>query len=172
MGLAFVRKKKGPIHCCIDFCNFEKAYPKDELPLLNKGILVDTIIGHSIFYFMDGFSSYNQIRMDPSDAEKTAFWTLMAIFFKHACCSNAGATNRPSWLSSSMICFMIASNIMLMTLLWSPDKVVTTLMTWGKSSWVAGCIIYGWIPWNVPLVFCLENSCGSLYIEKEWALTL
>lgn len=94
MGLAFVRKKKGPIHCCIDFCNFEKAYPKDEFPLLNKGILVDTTIGHSIFNFMDGFSSYNQIRMDPSDAEKTAFWTLMAIFFKHACCSNAGATNR------------------------------------------------------------------------------
>ena len=35
-------------------------------------MLIDSAAGPSIFSFMDGFSSYNQIRMSPKDATKTA----------------------------------------------------------------------------------------------------
>ena len=34
---------------------------------------MDVIAGHELLSFMDAFSGYNQIRMDPSDQEKTSF---------------------------------------------------------------------------------------------------
>lgn len=43
-------------------------------------MLVGTIVNHSMFYFVDGFDSYNQIKMDLLDAEKNAFPTPMGNF--------------------------------------------------------------------------------------------
>lgn len=42
--------------------------------------MVDAAVGHSMFFFTDGFSGYNQIKIDPLDAGKTAFATLMGDF--------------------------------------------------------------------------------------------
>ena len=36
-------------------------------------MLVDSIVGHLILFFTDGFSGYNQILMDLEDMEKTSF---------------------------------------------------------------------------------------------------
>ena len=66
---------------------------KDEFPLLNMGLLIDSVIGHAMFSFMDGFSGYNQIRMSTKDAEKTVFrtpisnfyYTVMPFGLKNAC---------------------------------------------------------------------------------------
>ena len=44
-------------------------------------MLIDLAAGHAIFSFMDGFSSYNQIRMSPKDAAKTAFRTPIGNFY-------------------------------------------------------------------------------------------
>ena len=79
----------------MDFRNLNKACPKDEFPLPNMDLLIDSAAGHTMFSFMDGFSGYNQIRMSPKDAMKTAFrtpignfyYTLMPFWLK-----NAGAT--------------------------------------------------------------------------------
>ena len=38
-------------------------------------IKMDAIAGHKLLSFMDAFSGYNQIKMDPSDQEKTSFMT-------------------------------------------------------------------------------------------------
>ena len=65
----------------MDFCNLNKACPKDEFPLSNIDLLVNSAIGNSMFSFMDGYSGYNQIRMTARDAEKTAFRTLIGIFY-------------------------------------------------------------------------------------------
>ena len=65
----------------MDFCNLNKACPKDEFPLSNIDLLVNSAIGNSMFSFMDGYSGYNQIRMAARDAEKTAFRTLIGIFY-------------------------------------------------------------------------------------------
>ena len=65
----------------MDFCNLTKACPKDEFPLSNIDLLVNSAIGNSMFSFMDGYSGYNQIRMTARDAEKTAFRTLIGIFY-------------------------------------------------------------------------------------------
>jgi ribonuclease HI len=76
-----VKKKNGQIRCCVDFCNLNKTCPKDEFPLPNMDLLIDSAAGHAMFSFMDGFSSYNQIFMSPRDAEKTAFCTPIGNFY-------------------------------------------------------------------------------------------
>ena len=54
-----VKKKYGQIRCCADFRNLNKACPKDEFPLPNMDLLIDSAVGSAIFLFMDGFSRYN-----------------------------------------------------------------------------------------------------------------
>ena len=75
-----VKKKNGQIRCCVDFRNLNKACPKDEFPLPNIDLLVDSTAGSSMFSFMDRYSGYNQIRMATKDVEKTTFKTLMGNF--------------------------------------------------------------------------------------------
>ena len=76
-----IKKKNGQIRCCIDFQNLNKACPKDEFPLPNMDMLIDSTTGHAMFSFMDGFSGYNQIRMSPKDAAKTAFRSPIGNFY-------------------------------------------------------------------------------------------
>ena len=47
----------------------------------NMHLLIDFAAGSAMFSFMDGFSGYNQIKMAPKDAEKTAFRTPMGNFY-------------------------------------------------------------------------------------------
>ena len=47
----------------------------------NMDLLIDSATGSTMFSFMDGFSGYNQIRMAPKDAEKTAFRTPTGNFY-------------------------------------------------------------------------------------------
>ena len=54
-----VKKKNGQIRCCVDFRNLNKACPKDEFPLLNMDLLIDSVAGSTLFSFMDGFNRYN-----------------------------------------------------------------------------------------------------------------
>ena len=76
-----IKKKNGQIRCCVDFRNLNKACPKDEFPLPYMDLLIDSAAGSAMFSFMDGFSGYNQIRMSPRDAEKTAFRTPIGNFY-------------------------------------------------------------------------------------------
>jgi ribonuclease HI len=90
-----VKKKNGQIRCCVDFRDLNKACPKDEFPLPNMDLLIDSTAGHAMFSFMDGFSGYNQILMSPKDAEKTAFRTPIGNFYYTVMpfgLKNAGAT--------------------------------------------------------------------------------
>ena len=76
-----IKKKNSQIRCCVNFRNLNKACPKDEFPLPNMDLLIDSVAGSAMFSFMDGFSRYNQIRMAPKDVEKTAFRTPMGNFY-------------------------------------------------------------------------------------------
>ena len=42
--------------------------------------VLDTVVGHECYSFLDGFSCYNQIRMHPDDQEKTTFVTEWGVF--------------------------------------------------------------------------------------------
>ena len=90
-----VKKKNGQIRYCVDFRNLNKACPKDEFPLPNIDLLIDSAAGSSMFLFMDGYSGYNQIRMAAKDAEKTTFRTPIRNFYYTVMpfgLKNAGAT--------------------------------------------------------------------------------
>ncbi|KAI0503531.1 hypothetical protein KFK09_014465 [Dendrobium nobile] len=60
---------------CVDYTDLNKACPKDSFPLPRIDQLVDATLGHQMLSFMDAYSGYNQIRMDPVDEEATAFQT-------------------------------------------------------------------------------------------------
>ena len=66
---------------CMDFTNLNKACPKDSYPLPRVDILVDSMAQHQLLSFMDTFSSYNQIKMDEADQEKTSFVTNQGLFY-------------------------------------------------------------------------------------------
>ena len=42
--------------------------------------IIDYFVGHEALYFMDSFSSYNQIQIHPTDQYKTAFTTPWGTF--------------------------------------------------------------------------------------------
>ena len=65
---------------CVDYRDLNRASPKDNFPLPYIDTLVDNTAKHSLFSFMDEFSSYNQIRIAPEDMEKTTFLTMWGTF--------------------------------------------------------------------------------------------
>ncbi|KAG7567917.1 Reverse transcriptase domain [Arabidopsis thaliana x Arabidopsis arenosa] len=68
-----VKKKNGKDRVCIDFTDLNKACPKDSFPLPHIDRLVESTAGNELLTFMDAFSGYNQIMMNPEDQEKTSF---------------------------------------------------------------------------------------------------
>ena len=80
-NIVLVKKKNRQIRCCVDFRNLNKACLKDEFPLPKMDLLINSTACSAMFSFMDGFSGYNQIRMAPKDAEKTAFRTPIGNFY-------------------------------------------------------------------------------------------
>ena len=64
----------------MDFTDLNKACLKDSylLPCIDQ--LMNSTAGHKLLSFMDAFSSYNQIKMDEVDQEKTSFITSQGLF--------------------------------------------------------------------------------------------
>ena len=50
-----VPKKDGKVKVCVDFRDLNKASPKDDFPFLHIDMLVNTMTGHLMLSFMDGF---------------------------------------------------------------------------------------------------------------------
>ena len=59
----------------MDYTDLNMAFPKDPYLLLNIDYLIDNALGFRTLSFMDAYSSYNKIKMDPLDAPKTTFMT-------------------------------------------------------------------------------------------------
>ena len=80
---------------CFDFTDLNKACPKNSFLLPSIDRLVDASVEHHVLSFMDDFSGYNQIMMDPSDQEKIAFITEESLYYYKVIpfgLKNAGAT--------------------------------------------------------------------------------
>ena len=94
-NVVLVKKANGKWRLCIDFTNINKACPKDNFPLPRIDLIVDSTAGHELLSFMDAFSGYNQISMDPGDQEKTSFVTAQGTYCYRVMpfgLKNAGAT--------------------------------------------------------------------------------
>ena len=82
-NVVLVKKANGKWRLCIDFTDIKKACPKDNFPLPRIDLIVDATAGHELLSFMDAFSGYNQISMDPDDQEKTSFVTAQGTYYYH-----------------------------------------------------------------------------------------
>ena len=94
-NVVLVKKANGKWRLCIDFTDINKACPKDSFPLPRIDLIVDATAGHELLSFMDAFSGYNQISMDPNDQEKTSFVTAQGTYCYRVMSfglKNAGAT--------------------------------------------------------------------------------
>jgi hypothetical protein len=98
------KKNTGKIRVCINFCNLNKATPKDEYPMPIADILINNASRHRVISFLDGNASYNQFFMAEEDMSKTTFhcpgfidlfeWVVMTFSLK-----NAGATYQRAMMS-------------------------------------------------------------------------
>ncbi len=75
MNTVLVKKSNGKWRMCVDFIDLNKACLKDAYPLSRIDLLVDSTVGNELVSFMNAYSGYNQIRMNPADEEHTVFYT-------------------------------------------------------------------------------------------------
>ncbi|GKC32380.1 reverse transcriptase domain-containing protein [Tanacetum coccineum] len=58
---------------CIDYRKLNEATRKDHFPLPFMDQMLERLAGNNYYWFLDGFSGYFQIPIDPKDQEKTTF---------------------------------------------------------------------------------------------------
>ena len=94
-NVVLIKKANDKWRLCIDFTDINRACPKDSFPLPRIDLIMDATAGHELLIFMDTFSGYNQISMDPSNQEKTSFVTGQGTYCYRVMpfgLKNAGAT--------------------------------------------------------------------------------
>ena len=79
--MVLVKKANGKWRLCIDFTDVNQACQKDSFPLPRIDLIVDATAGHELLSFMEAFSGYNQIKIDPNDQEKTSFVTGQGTYY-------------------------------------------------------------------------------------------
>nr|GEZ83101.1 reverse transcriptase domain-containing protein [Tanacetum cinerariifolium] len=72
---------------CIDYRKLNEATRKDHFPLPFMDQMLERLVRNEYYCFLDGFSEYFQIPIDPRDQEKTMFTALMALLPTVACLS-------------------------------------------------------------------------------------
>jgi hypothetical protein len=58
---------------CINYQKLNKATKKDHFPLPFIDEMLERLMNHSFFCFLDGYSGYHQILIHPDDQSKTTF---------------------------------------------------------------------------------------------------
>lgn len=75
-----ISKVDKSIRVCIDFRDLNNACSKDNFLFPNIDMIVDMTVGYEMYSLMDGFSSYNQIKIALEDQEKIAFTCAWGTF--------------------------------------------------------------------------------------------
>ncbi|CAN6454758.1 unnamed protein product [Victoria cruziana] len=65
---------------CIDYRKLNAATQKDHFPLPFLDQVLERLAGQSYYYFLDGYSGYNQVAVHPDDQEKTTFTCPFGTF--------------------------------------------------------------------------------------------
>ena len=61
-NIVSIKKPTCEIRVCINFRDLNKACSKDDFPLPNIDMIIDSLAGYEMLSFMDGFLGYNQIK--------------------------------------------------------------------------------------------------------------
>src|SRR5215216_6545366 len=75
-----VLKKNNTWHMCIDYTSLNKVCPKDPFALPQIDQVIDSTAGCKLLSFLDAYSGYHQIKLDPANALKTAFITPFGAY--------------------------------------------------------------------------------------------
>nr|GEV80336.1 reverse transcriptase domain-containing protein [Tanacetum cinerariifolium] len=67
-------------HVCIDYRKLNDATQKHHFPLLFMDQMLERLAGNEFYCFLDGFSGYFQIPINPPDQEKTTFTCPYGLF--------------------------------------------------------------------------------------------
>jgi hypothetical protein len=65
---------------CIDYTGLNKHYPKDPFLLPRIDQVVDSMAGSILLCFLNCYSGYHQIVLNPDDKDKTTFITPHGIY--------------------------------------------------------------------------------------------
>ncbi|XXG80025.1 hypothetical protein AAC387_Pa09g0979 [Persea americana] len=65
---------------CIDYRRLNAMTRKEHFPLPFIDQMLERLAGHAYYYFLDGYSGYNQIPIAPEDQEKTTFTCPFGTF--------------------------------------------------------------------------------------------
>nr|GEU86628.1 reverse transcriptase domain-containing protein [Tanacetum cinerariifolium] len=87
---------------CIDYRKLNDATRKDHFPLPFMDQMLERLAGNEFYYFLDGFSGYFQIPIDPQDQEKTTFTCPYGTFAYRR--MPFGLCNAPSTFQSFSSC--------------------------------------------------------------------
>nr|GEV32949.1 reverse transcriptase domain-containing protein [Tanacetum cinerariifolium] len=93
---------------CIDYRKLNDATRKDHFPLPFMDQMLERLAGNEYYCFLDGFSRYFQIPIDPQDQEKTTFTCPYGTFaYRHmpfGLCNASGTFQSYSLLLTPMYC--------------------------------------------------------------------
>jgi len=65
---------------CIDYRKLNDAIRNDHFPLPFMDQMLERLAGQSFYCFMDGYSGYNHIVVDPNNQQKTTFTCPFGVF--------------------------------------------------------------------------------------------
>jgi hypothetical protein len=86
---------------CIDYRKLNAATRNDHFPLPFIDQMGERLAGHAYYCFLDGYSGYNQVPVDPEDQEKTTFTCHFGTFaYRHM---PFGLCNAPNTFQRCMV---------------------------------------------------------------------
>jgi hypothetical protein len=65
---------------CIDYRKLNKAMKKDHFPIPFIDEMLERLVNHAYFFFLDGYSGFMQIPIHPDDQHKTMFTCPCGMF--------------------------------------------------------------------------------------------
>ncbi len=78
--IVVIAKKNGKLKICVDFRKLNVATKKDPYSLPFMDEVINIVVGHKVYAFLDGFLGYHQILIALEDQHKIAFYNKLGGF--------------------------------------------------------------------------------------------